>query len=713
MNMFGNRPLALISATVIFVSFLAHKASATFKIFMLALALILFIIALLISHKSSKRKMGAMLVSLCAVGAILAASIQLFAVDVRAHHARALEGDKYCELLIIEENDSTTLRSYKSALRDLDGSRVSFDAELYLFFDGELRAGDVVRVSGTVAEAGSMYGMNKSELDLDVFVYDSGSCVLVSEGNFSPRILFASMRGRVAEYMRATFGEECGALARGIFLGDTDGIDKSLIRDFRRSGVSHLLAVSGLHISMLVAMVELMLLRLSFGRRVRCIVISVLSIIFLGMTGFAMSACRSVFMLLFVYLHYLFARESDSLTALFASVAAIMLISPSAAVDVGLWLSFLATLGIISVYVPVSKHIKMPCKSGVLAGVLRILKKTALAILLCFVCNVFTAIVVFCVFGEVSAMAFISNLVLTPLALLFLITIPIGLAFGNLGVAGDAIVFLARSISQLIEYLCGVFSGVGGAVISLGYGFAGVIIVAMSISLAVMLVINMKHKMLVLAPPIAAVAAFAVCLSVYNAVNADKLAINYRRERSNEMIFMSECSGVSVIDVSFGAYSFLGEARSLARQSYATEIEDLVLTHYHDAHPASIELVCERMMLGRIYLPMPTDEAEWRIAREIAGIAERYGCLTVEYESGDTLILTSDARVRVDRGEEGEVAVFVANEKEALAYIGDGVRESEGAERFSSLADYIIFGVHGGDPAEDLEKSENREFILH
>lgn len=712
-NIFAKRPLALVSAIVIFTSFIAHKLAAPLKIAMLFAALVLFLCALAVSIKSVKGKFGAMLICLCAVGAILGISVQLLAIDMRAERARSFDGDRYCELLITDEKDLNSQNSYAAVLRDVDGKRVSFDVDLCLLFDADLDAGDIVRVSGSVSEAGGINGAYAGDAELDIFVYDRGSCALISKGNFSFKILFNSIRESVSEYMSSCFGEKCGALARGIFLGDTDGIDRVVIRDFRRAGVSHLLAVSGLHISMLVAMLELILLKLSMGRRARVVIISLLSLVFLGMTGFAMSACRSVFMLLFVYLHYLFVKESDSLTALFTSVAVIMLISPSAAVDVGLWLSFLATLGIISVYSPVSKYFKTSARRGFGRVVLSALKKLALAILLCFVCNVFTSFVVWIVFGEVSLVTLISNLLLTPLSLVFLVSIPIGMLFANFGFIGDAAVWAVRSISELIEYICGAFSAIDGAVISLGYWFAGIIILAMSASLAVMLVINMKRKMLVLIPPIAAVLAFAICLFAHNAINVSGLDVTYRAENSNEMLFMSERSRAAVIDISSGAYSFVGGVYGLVRDNYATEIEDLVITHYHASHPASLELLCRRTMLERVYLPTPRDELEWRIAREIADALDPCGCEVVEYKSGDTLTLLSDKRVRVDITGEGGVAIFVANKNEAIAYIGDAVRKSDGEGKFASLADHVILGVHGGNSAKVRAREGDRNFILH
>ena len=711
MNLFKNRPLAFICAVIIFALFVAHRVPAAVKLIMIAAALILFIVALSVAIKSARRRVAATFICLCAIGAALASSVALFTVDVRAQRARAFEGAGECELLIISERESEKSDTYDAMLRDIDGNRVRFDASLCLFFEGELHGGDLVRVSGDVLEAGALGGYSSEGAELEVFVYDSGDCVLISEDNFSLRVLFASMRERTSKYLRASFGEESGALAGGILLGDTDGISRDLVRDFRRSGTSHLLAVSGLHISMLVAMAELILSVFCVGKRARCVVLSILSLIFLGMTGFAMSACRSVFMLLFVYLNYLFVRESDSLTALFGSVAVIMLISPAAVTDVGLWLSFLATLGIIAVYSPIVRYFKRPCRRGFWAGALRLLTNVAAAVFLSFVCNVFTAMVVWLVFGEISAVTLISNLILTPISLVFLVAVPIGMLFASLGALGDLIVGGIRGISELIEYLCGVFSDIDGALISLEYGFAGVIIIAMSVAIAVMLVINMRHKGFILIPPAAAVAAFLICLSIHNAINAGAISLAYRVQSSNEMLVMSERHSASVIDISSGAYSFLNLSRTVAKESYATEIDDILLTHYHEAHPVSLELMSERVMVRRICIPTPVGAAEQRIAREILEVAASHGCEVLIYESGETLTLLSEVRVRIDRilGEADTVALFIANDDEALAYIGDGVRESEGALRYCSLADHVIFGAHGGSE----EHSESRNFILH
>ena len=221
----------------------------------------------------------------------------------------------------------------------------------------------------------------------------------------------------------------------------------------------------------------------------------------------------------------------------------------------------------------------------------------------------------------------------------------------------------------------------------------------------------MKRKALIFIPPAAAVVSFLICLSIYNAMGAGEVKLAYRAQESNEMIVVSERYSASVIDLSSGSYSFVNRARRTAKENYATELDDFVLTHYHASHPETLDVLMEKIMLRRICMPTPVGANEWRIAKEIAEVAQKHGCEVLIYESGETLILLSDTRVRIDRipDREGAVAVFIANEEDALAYIGESVRGSEGAKRYESAADRVIFGSHGGSSGEP---KKDEDFIL-
>ena len=70
------------------------------------------------------------------------------------------------------------------------------------------------------------------------------------------------------------------------------------------------------------------------------------ALFYLALTGFALSTVRAFLMTSIVYLAYVLQDESDKLTTLLFSLFIILVSFPYAVYDIGMWLSFLAVLGI-------------------------------------------------------------------------------------------------------------------------------------------------------------------------------------------------------------------------------------------------------------------------------------------------------------------------------------------------------------------------------
>ena len=702
MDLFKNRPLAAVSLVLIASAAVIYALSSTVKLLLVLVLAAVFVIALIIGARSERFKIKAIFFSLCAAAVILAAFSQLLLIDMKNDRVRSYDGNYTCRALIIEEKERDVGEKFSVRIKELDGKRVSFDGELYLDAETTLRSGDMLYLRGEVLPHDDIYGGEDQKTDkLDIFIYDGDECRVLSRGNFSPSILLSQMRLGVARYFEDSFGGESGALARGVLLGDKDGIRADVIRDFRRAGVSHLLAVSGLHISMLMTVLELLLLSLHIGKKKRSVIISLSALFFLGMTGFAASACRSVLMILFLYLHYLFAKESDSLTALFSAVALILVISPRSVSDVGLWLSFVATLGIISLYAPVSRYLGRVRGGGIKAALKKCLRAVALALLLNFVCSIFTAFVVWLAFGKISLVSLIANPILTPLALVLLVSVLFSAVFARAWVIGKIAVGFLNILTVLTERTAAYFSSFDGAVISLGYWFAGVIITLMSIALSVMLLIRLKRKQLIALPPILAVVAFAICLFIHNAVYAEKLPVSYTLKGDGEMIVMTDGYRAAVIDMSPGAYSFVRGAERIAEERYATEISDYVITEYQDAHIGSLDILLGRAYVRTLWLPEPQGAEDYAVAVEIKRVADEHGCRVRIYEKGASQKLLFDTQIFIGGNSDG-TAVLISGENEALLYIGAGLGESDAANELCSMADHIIFGAHGEREPEQV-----------
>lgn len=152
--------------------------------------------------------------------------------------------------------------------------------------------------------------------------------------------------------------DESKAVAKGILLGDKQALSKSQKISIREAGMSHILAVSGLHIGIIYLVLFGLLFPLrSFGllRTHRLIVIAFVWF-YVYCIGFPISSVRASLMLSIAVFSYILQRNSDSLHII-SSAALIMLLYNSQQLwDVGFQLSFLAALGIIIVQPMIKKY---------------------------------------------------------------------------------------------------------------------------------------------------------------------------------------------------------------------------------------------------------------------------------------------------------------------------------------------------------------------
>ncbi|MDP9961301.1 ComEC/Rec2 family competence protein [Chryseobacterium lathyri] len=145
---------------------------------------------------------------------------------------------------------------------------------------------------------------------------------------------------------------------KGIILADRTEMDSETVEDFNRSGMVHLLAISGTHIVVIFGMFYFLLTRFSPLRFRKYAVISSIFFIWLFaiFIGFGNSVMRSCMMLTVYYVYVLLQRKPDLLHSLSLSAMIILVIDTQQLFDVGFQLSFLAVLGIFWLNQPLLKY---------------------------------------------------------------------------------------------------------------------------------------------------------------------------------------------------------------------------------------------------------------------------------------------------------------------------------------------------------------------
>jgi competence protein ComEC len=160
------------------------------------------------------------------------------------------------------------------------------------------------------------------------------------------------------------------ALARGFVLGEDEGIDAATTEDFRRAGLSHLLAVSGQNVTLLALLAMPLLAALGVPLRERLVWVLALIAIYVPLAGAGPTIQRAGVMGAAGVLATLAGRPASRLYGLLLALGVTLAVDPGVAADVGWQLSFAAVLGIFALAAPLRRVLLARLRPGRLRGAL-------------------------------------------------------------------------------------------------------------------------------------------------------------------------------------------------------------------------------------------------------------------------------------------------------------------------------------------------------
>ena len=150
----------------------------------------------------------------------------------------------------------------------------------------------------------------------------------------------------IAENIEKTLEKEEAQIVKGLILGDTTALKEELKEKFQIANISHVLAVSGMHIIYIVIGIEVVFKKWLGKRKVKYVVIFGV-IFYMSITGFTSSIVRAGIMGMMNIFAFLVYRKNDIWTSIAISLGIILIQNPYAITGVGLQLSYLGTIGII------------------------------------------------------------------------------------------------------------------------------------------------------------------------------------------------------------------------------------------------------------------------------------------------------------------------------------------------------------------------------
>ncbi len=215
--------------------------------------------------------------------------------------------------------------------------------------------GDTVTVSGVLSVPESALNTGgfdtadylKSESIFFNMVGESETLSVTGHNKHFFSDLIYTVRLRCASLFDATFPAKESGVLKAYVLGDKSGMQEHVKDVFSVSGLSHVLAVSGMHAAVFISIITTLFTILKLSKRKKLFISAVAVLLFVVFTGASVSVIRTGFVCVLSFVAQLLYKRSDPLTALAEAAAVLGLITPHVIMSASFLLSFSATLGIL------------------------------------------------------------------------------------------------------------------------------------------------------------------------------------------------------------------------------------------------------------------------------------------------------------------------------------------------------------------------------
>ncbi len=659
-----------------------------------ALLLLLPLIVCLVLKYSACKVIAVVLIGCMAGLLYYAAFDHLLLSGIRAY-------DTAEQTVSIEATDYAFESGYGSAVDgklQLDGR--SYKVRLYYSDEYAVKPGDVLQ--GTVrlryTPAGGMQETtyHKGEgVFLLAYARDAMTwhpCDSVPAGYFA-----AELRENISQRISEIFPRDTAAFSKALLLGDDSEISYGDNLAFQKSGIRHVIAVSGLHVSILFSIVCFVVRRKAF---LTLLIGYPTLLLFCAVAGFTPSIVRACIMQALMILSMNVSKEYDQGTGLAFAVLVILCINPLAVTSISFQLSVGSMIGIflfsgrISQYVLSRKILqKVDHKSKTGRRISFLVKSASVTLGAMLVTLPLCAFY----FGMVSVISVVTNLLtlwmvsyvfcgIIAACLLSMIWMPAGTLFG----------WLVSWPIRYILLIANILSAVPGGVAYTDSPYT-VLWIVCTAGLIVLYFLCKRRSPVLLAAAISflyALSLFATWAEPWlDTVRVTILDVGQGQcvlLQCRDSAYLLDCGGSSPEKVADAAI------RAMGAQGIQS-LDGVIVTHYDKDHANAAAYLLQTVPVDRLYLPDTDKDNAIRMELESADIPVTWITQTQKLSCGNGE-LTLFPSFGEDGGNESSMCILYQGEKRAILVTGD--RDTEGEQQLLKQAeipklDVLVTGHHG------------------
>ena len=613
--------------------------------------------------------------------------------------ARAYDGDM--QIVSIEASDYSRSTDYGGTIDgyiSLDNKQ--YKVRVYLDEMREINPGD--RIYGVVT-----LGMTTPSGTEESDYYQGKGIFLVAEpeGGLSVQVaeqtpakyFTAVLRRRITNLLDATFPKDVLGFVRALLLGDSSLLTYEDDTAFKVSGIRHIIAVSGLHVSILFALVYSLALR----RRVSTALIGIpVLLLFAAIAGFTPSINRACIMQILMILAFSLDKEYDPPTALGFAVLVILAVNPMTITSVSFQLSVGCVIGIFLFSGRISAYILR--KLGSPTGNTKRAKlarwaSTGAGITLSAM--TFTTPLTAMYFGSISLVSVFTNLLTLWAVSVVFYGVMLACLLGWMWLPlGKIVAWVIAWLARFILLIAKLFASIPLAAVYCDSIYI-VLWVAVCYLLFALFLFAKKKRPLVL------LTAMASCLSV-------ALAASYIEPRLDDIrvTVFDVGEGQSILLQASGEYYLIdcgGSSDDAAANTVAHallsrgifRLDGLILTHYDEDHSGGVPGLLLQVGVDNLYLPDIADSGDIkdllinRFSDKTCVIRED---LSIEMDKGNLKLICAPS----DNADENESSLCILFQTENYDILVTGDRGAAGESALLAKCDLpkvdlLVAGHHG------------------
>ncbi|MDD6642930.1 MAG: DNA internalization-related competence protein ComEC/Rec2 [Firmicutes bacterium] len=496
-----------------------------------------------------------------------------------------------------------------------------------------LSLGDTVTVNAEVVDvsrgSGDSENLYYQSRDISLLGFQRGDVEITPAESLPLRCYPTAAVHAIRSHIDRLFPDDAAGFVRALLTGDRSGLSYRTRNEMSITGISHIVAVSGMHVSLLVGVIMLLCLK---RRRLGAIISILVMLFFAVMLGFTPSVTRAVIMNGILLLASLLKRENDAPTALSFALMVILALNPWAIANISLQLSFGALAGILLPTPRIYRwllrllHDKKLQKHAPLLS--KLLRSGASILAASLGATALTQPLIAEAFGVVSLIAPLTNLLVLPLiSLIFpcaFLLLLVGWLLPSVGAVGAtalsypirAVLWLVRSLAKLPYAAVYTNSGYIVAWLVLVYVLLGVYFLPRKRKMHPAVLLSCMLVTLIGACFFSAWEPGETAVTVYDVGQGQCVLL-----RSGDFTALIDCGGDS------GDEDGETVARSLL-MSGRRSVDVLMLTHYDTDHVCGTAQLLSRIEVGTLLLPAVEDDTDncERIVQEAisAGVPYRF-----------------------------------------------------------------------------------------